>query len=1024
LHNIIEMIERQNILDLIGKNKNKYSSCIITSYTFDFMFFEERIMSILRTSNIKNINVFLDGKYLDKYHEDLDNNGFKTHKTYSINKIYEKGVFHPKIMLLTGPKQGLLIIGSGNLTTSGLSTNDEIWGAFHLNSIDSPNATLFAAVWNYLQQYFIQTKGFNTQKLSWITQRSPWLNDIKGLLNDSFISINKEVEVKFISNKKNISSYQEIIENLPPKTINKLTIISPYFDENGKILEQLKTDLKITKTVCITDSEFGLLPLNLNSQLDKSIDFYDWKDIFDIRLFDKRFNRLHAKIFHFEFDDGLEYIFIGSANATINALGSKIIKPVNAEAGILLRRKTQKNYLQELGINIKRVSPINIKSFIKKKKNIIGESVSSIKYKIKIIYSEINGNKLSIYCIAELAKIVELIVLDSSNLVIEKLSLVNLNKEATTTLKLPKGAYKIYLSEDGIRISNYSLIHNVALQSKCNPDPNYAEIGQIIEALSNDPENGQFIELLSYADYNWVDEELGKPTKPESKSGRVKNKPEITKDYGKLTEEEFNKLKSIQSNEFDILNNPSVQIADFLNILSRGLIVPKSRISENNEEALSKQGTDNQIGEGEEIAQTISYNVEGEHEEKITRNHLDKVTAFYSSQLVSLHKSKSFITVPKRPLTIKDLSNISIALDLMCIYYGKKYIVNKSEFTLNLDEISFADKLSKFVFANSIKDTIIFFKKHHIILKDLAMVVINKNNIEEFVNKEKIISYIKSNSKNILKEFIGKKEYKFSIERLDKINSNYKNWVYYKINTILFSKMKEELALIDSGLLIEQNEYSLITTYENYLPHGIYNSEQGYGLKYYLIEMLGSFLINANSIAGFKEYDYEILNEKIFALRKSIFEHASFLCLNIYWKEDENKYRDILLLDLLHFVYPNPKTLQGIGLIKIVLKEASDKAKYKSQNFNQDLDYFINSLLPKYIESKDLFNTDSNNPVRVVRSTLLNDLIYTKEIGFCSYLYGGKDFIIIEKPGFEFDFHLDSNALKIGYPESQIKILK
>ncbi|OKL39987.1 hypothetical protein A3841_16630 [Pontibacter flavimaris] len=59
------VIDRQNVLDLIGKNKHKYSSCIITCYTFDFTFFEERVIPTLRLSNIKNINVFLDGKHLE-----------------------------------------------------------------------------------------------------------------------------------------------------------------------------------------------------------------------------------------------------------------------------------------------------------------------------------------------------------------------------------------------------------------------------------------------------------------------------------------------------------------------------------------------------------------------------------------------------------------------------------------------------------------------------------------------------------------------------------------------------------------------------------------------------------------------------------------------------------------------------------------------------------------------------------------------------------------------------------------------
>ena len=49
--------------------------------------------------------------------------------------------------------------------------------------------------------------------------------------------------------------------------------------------------------------------------------------------------------------------------------------------------------------------------------------------------------------------------------------------------------------------------------------------------------------------------------------------------------------------------------------------------------------------------------------------------------------------------------------------------------------------------------------------------------------------------------------------------------------------------------------------------------------------MLGGILLNANSLAGYKKYEYEFLNDKVISLRKSIFEHAVFLCLNINLKE-------------------------------------------------------------------------------------------------------------------------------------------
>ena len=949
------MIERQNILDLIGKYKGKYSSCIITSYTFDFAFFEERIMSVLRTSNIKNVNVFLDGKYLEQHLESSTGNEFKTHKTYSLNPIYETGVFHPKIMFLTGQKHGLLIIGSGNLTSSGLSTNDEVWGAFHLNSIESTNAPLFATVWNYLQQYLLQAKGFNAQKLGWITQRSPWLNEIKSLASEVFIPINKEVEIQFIGNSSSTTSYHELFKTLPKKGINKLTIVSPYFDESGRILEQLTTDLKIKETVCISDSEFGLLPIKLNDILSDTIKFFDWKDC--LEDFDKRFNRLHAKIFNFEFEDGWEYLLIGSANATINALGSNSAKYKNGEAGILIKRKLNKGYINDLGINYKKAKPIDVRSFIRKPNN-MGDNIQSVKYENRIVYSEINGNKLSVFLKDTTTENQQVIILDSGNNQLEMQITERVSRELKFTLNDPSEAYKIYLAESGKRITNYSLIHNVAYQSKCNPDPNHAEIGQIIESLSVDPENGQFIELLGYADYNWVDEELDGSLKKNSKTGSSKDHKENHKIYDTLTTDEFNQLNTVQSNESDLLNNSSVQIADFLNILSRGLIQSSSSIKESNEEALSNQNEDEQTGSGGEVKQSVSVNNRGELEEKVILKHLDKVCSFYTSQLSKLTSSKSFKSVPNRPLTIKDLSNMSIALDLMFIYYGKKYTLHKTEFV-----ISFKKELS-----------------------------------------DKIRSI----------------ENKYKLKRIEKSNRDYKTWVYYEVESDWFNEVKKQFNKLNPTLWVEQPEHKINLYQKEYLPTGAYNSDEGYGLKHYLIEMLGSFLLSSNSTANYKIYDYDVLNEKVLSLRKSIFEHATFLCLNTNWREQENKYRDILLLDLLHFVYPKTITEHEMDLIEKSLISIYDKSKYKHDGYSNNYQYASEKLYPNYLRCKDVFKKGPSDSIRVVKSSILN-YMYSKEMGFGLLRNSGKDFLGLEKPGLAWDYDIDAAILKVTYPESQVK---
>ena len=388
------VISRQNVLDLIGANRQKYQSCLITCYSFDFTFFEERVMPVLRTANIRNVNVFLDGKFLDNALEYSRGNEFRSHKTYGINPIYQNGVFHPKIMLLTGPKHGLLIIGSGNLTNSGLNTNDEIWAAFHIDTIESVSAPIFSAVWQYLQSFIVKAKGFNNKKLQWISQYSPWLDKLPEYIKGDFVKMDDEVEISFVSNDSESSIYKQILQMLPKSGIEKITIVSPYFDEKGEILQLLNSHFGNKAIDCLVDPIFGILPIGINEQILSKVKFWRWGNC--ISDYNTLYNRLHAKLFHFEYERGLEYLLVGSMNASIQAFGNNIKKATNEEAGIMIRRNSKVNYLKELGILIPNSDTLAIKNHIPNEKNKINPEPFSNKT-IRILYSEIDNNKLQFY---------------------------------------------------------------------------------------------------------------------------------------------------------------------------------------------------------------------------------------------------------------------------------------------------------------------------------------------------------------------------------------------------------------------------------------------------------------------------------------------------------------------------------------------------------------------------------------------------------------------------------------------------
>lgn len=732
------VISRQNVLDLIGANRQKYQSCLITCYSFDFTFFEERVMPVLRTANIRNVNIFLDGKFLDNSLEHSTGNEFRSQKTYGLNPVYSIGVFHPKIMLLTGPKHGLLIIGSGNLTNSGLNTNDEIWGAFHIDSVESVSAPLFSAVWNYLQPFLMRAKGFNSRKIQWIYQYSPWLERLPEYVNGDFIKIGNNIEISFIANTNKRSVYDDLINILPKKELIKMTVISPYYDESGEILGQLSKELNPKEINCLVDPLFGILPVNISGSLQKIIKFWSWHDCSSD--FNPLYNRLHAKLFHFDYADEKEYLLIGSMNASIQAFGGPSTKPINEEAGLLLSRNPGGNYLTDLGIKVPSSGELNIRDHIQIERNRT-EADTSQRAKVKILYCEIDNNRLRIFI--DRNEVVEgmLCVLDHQSETLESSKVQVTDGFLEITIKYSDEAHKVFLADlHDQRISNFSLIHRVFLQAKSNPDP-------IRESLDNIFAKGYdgVPELFAYVDFNWADEDDGHEIRRGGSKTDKKETP-LTKDYENLSQEEFNKVNQIiiQKQE-GLLSSTSIQIAEFLGVLGRSITVDKQ---EEVEEDFEQQLLDNEdsalSNENKEVTTFKIIRADGKTEQRAINRFFDKLYDSLHIRLKKFYETSSILDLAQTRITIKDLSNMLIGLYILDLYSKKTYQIKREiisiqfrkEHNEELREIEKKFKLIRIDKTDRLNKFKIFYSIEEELLNNLEQIIRGVNHFRLEVHKE------------------------------------------------------------------------------------------------------------------------------------------------------------------------------------------------------------------------------------------------------------------------------------------------
>ena len=341
------MISPHNILKLIKGNSTMYHSAVLTCYTFDPVFFGAYYLPVLRNVGIVNVVVLMDSRQYDVLMQELPK-GIDCSLGYTLIRMKPGsgvGVFHPKISFLVGEKQGLLLIGSGNLTYSGISLNDEVWGEFEISSENNRFSVLFRQVWAYICSFLPHLPRLLSIQLGWMEENSEWLSKLLNTdspVNETVIT-EDSIEVSFVCNIESDSIYTQIRNKLINATVTRLIVVSPFYDVNGGSIDKLSREFHIPEIQLIIDPDNGTVPHAFSEQ-NARISIYKWCDVY------KDSRKLHAKIFQFETNLGT-YLLIGSANATSNALGLNS-KAYNDEVGLFLYDSSGRSFVQEMGITL------------------------------------------------------------------------------------------------------------------------------------------------------------------------------------------------------------------------------------------------------------------------------------------------------------------------------------------------------------------------------------------------------------------------------------------------------------------------------------------------------------------------------------------------------------------------------------------------------------------------------------------------------------------------------------------------
>jgi hypothetical protein len=657
-------LERENILTLIGSRR--YHSCILTTFSFDFYFFEMKAMKWLRSCGVRNINVFIDGHYYSELMQQATGEEMQLTAGYSLYPVFQKSIFHPKIWMLFGDKEGLLIVGSGNLTNSGNGNNDEIWGAFHFDIRSTENAPIFSAAWNYLSMLSSTVKGqMNEKTTRWIVEHSKWLNELPKVKPFQFSDTSQKEKVAFLFNSETSSIWEELSKHISNEKVIEITSISPFYDSNGKALQELKSLFPSAEINVVLD-ESGLIPSSM--QVSKGFTFYDWRDAGVSKVqYAKSENaksKLHGKIIHFKTKSGKEFCLFGSANVTPEGLGLAG-KYSNAEVSLLIQSE-KGGLLNGLGIKLKASNSKNLSDYnATTTKSIYETVIKNNQFKIQLLSAELIYDELTLHTNGNYSEQFNVVFFDRQNKFLHSQIFSKYEQELKIKLNPELGSFQYvqFSNNSDEFISNKLLVSDYFLLAKTHPNPKTEDIERIYSEIQNG-ELSKVLDLLHYAIIDETENEEGTSVLQNSKNTDAKR--EEKKEPERLYD--LSSYKPIEHSSYEknlLLSSLSLRVLDVLKFIhSKGL-------STNRQDDIS-------IDEQEENLGNISGNEENEVKTlrnlsfALLKSERRKLIRYfdnlYSNQQEILYGNNR----PKiyKP-TLTDLTKYLIALELLFEYGGK-----------------------------------------------------------------------------------------------------------------------------------------------------------------------------------------------------------------------------------------------------------------------------------------------------------------------------------------------------------------
>jgi hypothetical protein len=321
-----------------------FHTTIMTTFCVDFDAFESIVLARLRTAECRNVVLVCDTGMVGLTLGDGASPPKLAGTNYLLAKARAIGVFHPKVIVQIGRDRGRLIVASANATASGLAGNLELAAAVECSGQESPERRVVLAGWNYAIQFLDRRQKAVDDKIRWAHDRSTWLSEEPAPGEIVQLADGTPIGLLVATAQTGLAAqFAALVGRQRP--VDRLVVLSPYWDENLEGLNGLRNLLHPKKTVLLIDAEEKAFPVDAVPRKAPI-------QVSDVRGFSKKHfpegkNRyIHAKMIVATVGR-VDHVLIGSANCTLAALGSPSRAGINAEA-CLYRRLPSGAVFEEL----------------------------------------------------------------------------------------------------------------------------------------------------------------------------------------------------------------------------------------------------------------------------------------------------------------------------------------------------------------------------------------------------------------------------------------------------------------------------------------------------------------------------------------------------------------------------------------------------------------------------------------------------------------------------------------------------